>query len=203
MDNENRAYYINIAALSISILSLIIAGGGVWCAMQQLEMALYQIEYPNLNVTHQIDEENGILKITLENTASKKETGTINFYRLEVSDSKPHLQKPSLKPGENMTLNLAIEIDEKNYTIYSEKVEYPLLASFKIPESTVHKLYFITEDTSISYKITCDNCYPQGIVRRIPDWGTIESGFSIGPNKTISGLVPIYSWTTYTPEDLP
>jgi len=47
MNKENRAWdYINIAALSISILSLIVAGGGVWCAMQQLEMALIRLNIP-------------------------------------------------------------------------------------------------------------------------------------------------------------
>ena len=81
-----------------------------------------------------------------------------------------------------------------------KKGDWPLLASFQIPTK---ELYFITENTSISYKITCDNCYSQGIIRRIPEWQAIEGGFSIGPNNTISGSVPIYSWTTYTLEDLP
>lgn len=190
---------INIISLTISILSLIVAVVGIWYAIQQLNLALYQIEYPKLNVTHQIDEENGRLKIFIKNTASKKETGTINFYRLEISDSKPHMQLKSLKPGENITLDLSIKISEKNYTIRSEKGEWPLLTSFQIP---AHKLYFITEKTSISYKITCDNCYPQGIIKRIPDWQEIISRISIDANYTIRGSVPIYSWITYNLSDL-
>ena len=121
MNKENRAYYISIVAVLLSIASLIVA---VWClgyATQQLDLALYQIEYPNLNVTHQIDDENGRLIIFIENTASKKETGTINFYRLEVSESKPHKQLESLQSGENITLELSIKVDEKNYTIASKK----------------------------------------------------------------------------------
>jgi len=191
-------------ALIISILSLIVATGGIFYAVQQLDLALYQIEYPELNVTHQIDEEKGILNIFIKNTAKLKETGTINFYRLEISDSKPHLQLDSLKPGENTTLNISIKVDEKNYTLPSEKGELPLLTrfiKFRIPR---YKLYFITEKTSISYRITCDNCYPQGITKRIPEWQSIKGyEFSIDENYSIRGFIPTYSWTTYSLKDLP
>ena len=197
--NKNISYKISKFSLILSILSLLVAVVGIWYAVQQLNLALYQIEYPKLNVTHQIDEENGRLKIFIKNTALRKETGTINFYRLEISDSKPHMQLKSLKPGENITLDLSIKISEKNYTIHSEKGEWPLLTSFQIP---THKLYFITEKTSISYKLTCDNCYSQGIIKRIPDWQEIRSRISIGPNYTIRGSIPIYSWTSYNLEDV-
>jgi len=155
-----------------------------------------------LNVTHQIDEENGFLKITIENTASRKETGTINFYRLEVSDSKPHKQFGSLRQGENRSFWVPINVDEKNYNVSVLESEYPTLTAFEVPRI----LYMMTDNTSISYKITCDNCYAQGIVKRIPDWKTIEMGVAIsrtGSNYTASGILPIYSWTTYTPDDLP
>jgi len=190
-------------------LNLIIGVVTVLCflfAIWQLHLAFYQIEYPNLNVTHQIDEENGILKITIENTASKKETGTINFYRIEVSDSKPHKQLESLRPGDNRSFWVPINVDEKYYNVSVLESEYPTLTAFEVPGITQHKLYLMTDNTSISYKITCDNCYAQGIVKRIPDWKTIETGFAIsrtGSNYTASGILPIYSWTTYTPEDLP
>ncbi|MBN1761902.1 MAG: hypothetical protein JW878_02315 [Methanomicrobia archaeon] len=192
--------------LILCVVCLIVTVVGFGIAIWQLNLTLYQTEYPDLNITHQIDKENGFLKITLENTASRKETGTINFYRLEVSDSKPHLQLESLNPGDNTSFFAAISVDEKYYNVSDLESEYPTLTAFELPGITRHKLYMITENTSISYKITCDNCHPQGFVKRIPDWETIETGFAIsrtGSNYTVNGTLPIYSWVTYTPEDLP
>ena len=181
----------------IGIISLIVAIGGFYIGLKQLQLAVFQTEYPTLNITHQIDEKNGRLNIFVKNTASRKETGAINFYRLEISDSKPHMQLESLKPGENITFGLEINV---NYTIPQSGIKWPLLANFQLP---AYKLYFITEKTSISYKITCDNCYPQGVIKRIPEFSAIESFIIIGPNYSyIKGSIPTYSWKTFSLEDL-
>lgn len=192
--------------LILSVVCLIVTVVGFGIAIWQLNLTLYQTEYPDLNVTHQIDKEKGILKITIENEASRKEIGTINFYRLEVSDSKPHKQFESLKPGDNKSVWVPINVYEKDYNVSVLDTEYPAFTAFELPGITQHKLYMMTDNTSISYKITCDNCYAQGVVKRIPNWSIIETGFAIshtGSNYTASGILPIYSWVTYTPEDLP
>lgn len=199
--HQIRMLQTKIAAFRepLGAIALIVAIVGIGLAFWQLQLALYQIEYPNLNVTHQLDEENGRLKIFITNTATLKETGTINFYRLEVSDWKPHMQLESLKPGQNVTFELSVKVSSKNFTIPQGPAEWPVLSNFTLP---YFQLYFATEDASISYRITCDNCYSQGIIRRIPNWQEVQPHLTIGPNYTVRGSLPTYAWTIYPQENL-
>jgi len=166
-------------------------------------LTYYQIEYPKLIVNETIVDNGdgtGRLKIYVENNALIKATGTINFFRLDINPNIPHMQINSLKPGENITFDTEIRISEKNYSFQENDLPPFALSSYKIP---VYKLYFITEEISISYKISCDNCYPQGILRRVPELGSIQTSFLLDPlTGEMSGKLKIYDWTKFDIDDL-
>jgi len=186
----------NSVSFIIGILGLIIAIGGIY-------LAYYQIEYPKLFVNQTIIDNGdgtGRLQVYIENQALLKPTGTINFFRLNINPSIPHMQVDSLDPGENITFDTDIKISNKNYPFKEDKAPPGALSRYGIP---IDKLYFIMEEISISYKITCDNCQSQGILRRIPELGKIETGIILNQiTGEQYGSLKIYSWTTYSEEDL-
>lgn len=180
----------------IEIIALILALAGIF-------LAYYQIEYPKLFVNQTITDNQdgtGRLKIYVENRAWFKPTGTINFFRLDINPNIPHIQVDSLNPGENITFDTDIRILKKNYSFSRKEAPSGALSSYQIP---AYKLYFVMEETSISYKITCDNCHSQGILRRIPGLGLIETSFTLNQlTGEMSGVLKIYNWTKYTSGDL-
>ncbi|MFZ3077328.1 MAG: hypothetical protein WA139_02640 [Candidatus Aenigmatarchaeota archaeon] len=177
----------------IEIIGLILTIFSIW-------YSYYLSESASLEVNQTIDTANNRLNIMVKNKAIFKETGNISFFRLEISDSKPFMITKSLKPDENFSYSLSINITGKNITIPPLKEKYPILVGCQFPYS---KLYYATEEASISYKITCDNCFSQGIVRRIPDFQIVIFNFTLNPvNKTCHGSLPIYSWTNFRIEDI-
>jgi len=180
----------------IGIMALIIAIVGIY-------LAFYQIEYPRLFVNQTVvDNKDGTgrLKIYVENKALFKSTGTINFFRLNINPNIPHMQVNSLDPGENIIFDTDIRIYEKEYQFQEEEPLPGASSRYKIPAV---ELYFIMEDTSLSYRITCDNCHSQGVLKRIPELGTIETSIILNQSSgEQSGVLKIYNWTTYSLEDL-
>jgi len=167
-----------------------------------LGFTFYEAEYPKLNVEHQIDEKNGTLNIFIENNAKLKKTGIINFYRLDISEITPYSQLDSLSPGQNHTFTLGINTDNINYNMsyrlrYDEgSIDY-IFPQYKL-------LYSLSEQNSISYKITCDNCFSQGIIKRIPDFQKINGRFVLDSDYIPqNSSLTKYSWVVYSPKDLP
>lgn len=161
-----------------------------------------QLEPAILNVSHEIDVSNPKeqwLFIHVKNIAQFKSTGNITLYRIEVDPHKPHMILPSLEPNENRTIELRINYTQVNYSIKSENIGFGVTC--EIPTS---KLYFIHEKESISYKLTCDNCKTEGIIRRIPSLEAIETTLVFKPEtRSCEGKFPTYSWVQYRLEDLP
>lgn len=192
----NKKIKINKFSLILGVIALIISILGIY-------LAYYQIEYPKLFVNQTlIDNEDGTgrLNVYVENQALLKPTGTINFFRESISPDEPHMQVESLNPGENITFKTDIRIYEKNYSFQEEEPLPGALSRYKIPAD---KLYFIMESTSLYYRITCDNCHSQGIFKRIPELGKVETGIRLNQlTGEQSGVLKIYNWTTYSIEDL-
>ena len=194
---------ISQVSLNLSQKSIELTNEGINYSKQQINMAIYDMEHAELIVNHTIDEKNGRIYVTIRNNATMKETGKIYFYRLGVDDANPHMVFDSLKPGETKTLNLAINISKKNFTVDKKNSTYPVLLEFQITQ--ISKLSFVTEKTSLSYKITCDNCYSQGIIKREPESESSTVSITLqNINGTLvpSASIPIYKWITYDVDSL-
>src|SRR3989338_2195629 len=168
---------------------------GFVLAMFSIWYSFYLSEMAELEVWHELNETTGRLTVWVKNNAIFRETGTINFFRLEVSDSKPHLQTNSIKPNETQEFELEVNINERNISIQQRNVTFPRIAGFTIP---YYKLYFATEkDASITYKISCDNCKSQGVVKRIPSFDEVQGRLSlmvVNDTFIVYGSVPVYKW---------
>lgn len=170
----------------VEVIGFVLAIFSIW-------YSYYLSEPAKLEVNYTVDVINNRLLISVKNTAFFKETGNVSLFRLEVSDSKPHMIIKSLVPNESFKFDLSINITSKGITIPSSEPTYPSLVNCTVP---TYKLYFATEKSSISYKITCDNCFSQGVIRRIPDFQRTQIEIIFNPeNKTCSGTLPIYSWS--------
>ncbi len=166
---------------------------GFFLTIFSIWYSFYLSEQATLISNHTIDYENNKLIVSVKNKALFKETGNISFFRIEVSDSKPMMIVKSLKPNENFTFNLGINIGKKNVSVVSSFTPiYPALFNCSL---SAYQLYYVTEETSISYRISCDNCPSQGIVRRIPDFQSAELKLILNPkDRNCGGLLTIYSW---------
>lgn len=178
-----------IIAFLITILSL-------WLTILQIRQA----EPALLNVTESVNKEIGVISITFENIAKHKETGIINFFQLEVNDFKPVKQYPSLKPGSSRTVEFPITVAWRNITV---------IRSLTNPQISIPlNRFYSTPETSLSYRITCDNCYSQGIIRRLPAYEEIVryerdfmftmEGSETGP-KFVNFSLQAYSWNVLPP----
>ncbi len=54
-----------------------------------------------------------------------------------------------------------------------------------------------TKHTSISFKITCDNCPSHGVIRRIPDFNSVSFTFGINQNGITGASTPVFEWVDY------
>lgn len=146
---------------------------------------------------HNISELDGRLNIYAKNNAFIRSTGYIDIYRIEIDPNKPHIQlKEGLKHRETKQIaSLLIRVNRSNEIVVSNDFK----KEFHIPSA----LFFITEETSISYKIICDNCRQDGIIKRIPEMGAIEPKLILD-HKTnqVRMAIPIYKWETKQLEDL-
>ncbi len=181
----------------VGIVGFVLAIFSIW-------YSYYLSENAELEVWHELNKSKGRLTVWVKNKAIFRETGTVNFYRLEISDSKPHLQINSIKPNETTKVELEVNITERNISLQKRNVTYPKLAGFTLP---YYKLYFATEkDASISYRINCDNCKSQGIIRRIPEYDIVEGWVSlmiINETFVAQGSIPIYRWVEFSLADVP
>jgi hypothetical protein len=158
-------------------------------------LAFYFASPVNLSVRHEISyEDGGHLLIYGKNNDFFRSTGTIHLYRLEVSDSKPHMQLKgnyTLGPGqERLLFDVQINVSEKTFSIPADGIgqDYQL---------SLHEMYFVTEKTSISYRITCDACSGQGIVERIPHQaGPVPL---VMENGALTWKTPVYTWDEFEP----
>lgn len=151
-----------------------------------------------LQVNDTVNETEGRWYINVTNTHPLKETGAIYLYRLEKNPLKPHMSsKKGLKPGESKIYNLSFDFKEESIDFSQEELPYALCGT--VPYS---KLYFIFEHISITFKITCDNCPSQGIIRRLPEFGAVHFSVVL-TNENISKIeVPTYEWVDYNLEDV-
>jgi len=175
---------------------------GIFLTILSIWVAFYLSTPIELNMSHDVSEDGETLYIHIKNTDWFRDSGTVTLYRLEVSDSKPHMQltgNRTLAPGKEETLTLRIKRSEERIELNQENFGFGM--GFSIPSA----LFYITEKTSISYKITCDNCPPQGIVRRQPALGQMETLvkiININGSPVVSGALPIYEWVDYDIEDI-
>ena len=181
----NWRWIVDIILFAIAIFS-------IWFA--------YYLSNPiDLEIWHNISIEEGRLYIYGKNNDFFRSTGDIELYRMEVNPEKPHMQlrgNETLKRKKSrMLFSLLIEINESEEFLLSEDFYKP----FSIPAV---KTYFIMDKESISYKITCDNCRKQGIIKRVPDYGGIDIRIAVGRSLPVMGKIPLYSWKEFDLEDL-
>lgn len=193
--------------LEIEIIGIVIAISSVWFSYHlstQESLERYkQLEPAVLNVTHWVnisDPQDKFLFINIKNVAKFKATGNLSIYRIETNPYRPAILLPSLNAGENTTIQLGI-----NYSIATYPIEFGefLFEDWYVRNVTIpaYKLYYITEHTSISYRIACDNCNSEGIVRRFPEFGTSEPIIRVS-KTTMQLALPIYSWIDFSLDDL-
>ena len=189
LNNSKKSTFISIMAILLTMIFAIIS--------------ILHSQPTNLEVWHEIDKDNERLIIHIKNSDSRfkfmSDTGNIYIYRLEVSDSKPHIliDKP-LKPGEETYVNLSINYNNLHVVFPSKVLRYGKECTIPMPE-----YYFLMENISISYKVSCDTCSGQGVTNRIPDFGAIEAALNIDPKTDkCDGIIPIYSWPRYGLDDL-
>jgi len=150
-------------------------------------LTFYFLSPINLTVWHNISDD-GVLTVHAKNNDFFRPTDTINLYRLDISDSIPHVQLTgdnTLMPGEEKILfNFRINISE-------QYIELPSKGDgFIIPGDT----YYLVGKNSISYKVSCDTCSNE-IIKRIPTYQEYSVNLKIDrENRTVSGSIPVYSW---------
>ncbi|MBS3075859.1 hypothetical protein J4429_05370 [Candidatus Pacearchaeota archaeon] len=150
-----------------------------------------------LEISENIDVDAGRLNITVKNIDWIRSTGNIYLYRLEVSGDKPHIVLPDLKQRKINKFELNINVKEEPISAFRQVDEFG--ESCTVPFG---KLYFVTEKTSISYKISCDSCSAQGLIRRIPDFGAVKGINTLTSDNYCNYSIPAYSWTEFYLEDV-
>lgn len=155
----------------------------------ELNSTLWMTTPVNLNVTHELDDSAGRLNITVQNKHPSKNTGEIQLYRLNVDPNIPFMIfEEGLKPGEQHNFSLTFYVDCKETPLKGD-----IRSLIKINSSVYAKAYHSTRTDTLAYKITCDSCSPQGIVRSIPKSDDTLFSFAL-TSKNYSVCVPIYFW---------
>ena len=151
-----------------------------------------------LQVNSTVDENEGRWYINVTNTHPTKETGKVYLYKLELNPDKPSMALDrSLKPGDSEVFSLTIKSKKENIT-FSQNIE-PRGFSWTPPSS---EAYYVNEHVSISVRITCDACSSQGVLLRVPDFGSILMEF-VMTNKGIQSInMNTYEWLDYKLEDI-
>lgn len=152
----------------------------------------------SLMVTDSYDLKQGRLYINVTNTHPSRPTGTLYLYKLEIDPNKPEMINESgIAPRETIQYSLTIKYHEENVTFKSNKYRY----GFDFTPPAV-ETYYILKHNSVSYKVTCDNCPSQGVIRRIPCFGCIEFNFLVNRSGIIATSIPIFEWVDYKLEDI-
>ncbi len=151
-----------------------------------------------LNVTHFYNETAGRLYINVTNLHPLRETGSLYLYRIEISSNKPHMFfEQGLKPGESHLFSLTAK---KREAAVDADLGGPLYGrDFTLPAV---RTYFANEYASISYKVACDNCPSQGIIRRLPDFSVIDFTITLSIEGVKNVTIPVYEWTDYKLDDV-
>ena len=145
-----------------------------------------------------INETEGRWYINITNVHPIKETGKVYLYKLEINPNKPSMALDnSLKPGESKQFSLTIKTKEENIS-FKQNIE-PFGFSWTVP---ISKVYYINDHISISVRISCDACSPQGIILRVPDFSAIQIK-NIMINKSINSMsINTYEWLDYELKDI-
>ena len=153
----------------------------------------------DLDVKHSytINGSEGWLYINITNTHPFKRTGEVYLYKLEIDPDKPEmLNETGVGPSESKSYKLAFKSNKINISFESEEPY-----TVRIPSS---KSQYAAKHASITYKITCDACPPQGIIRRIPSFRSTIYYFDLdvlnGMTNKVSML--IFEWVDYTIKDI-
>ena len=165
---------------------------------QALNRTYWMTAPVTLIVVHDYNESTGRLKIYAKNTHPLRETGRIYLYKLEANPSKPEqVNETGLKPGETQLLfDLSFEVQ---YVCINKETPF----GKRIDVQAGKMYYIISNETSISYKITCDNCPSQGYIARIPDFQEISVRPEIDPkNRTTKISMPVFRWTVFSLDEI-
>ncbi|MFW6029754.1 MAG: hypothetical protein ACOCRO_05815 [Halanaerobiales bacterium] len=172
-------------------ISLFLAIVSIWFA--------YYLSTPiNLEIWHKIKGEK--LIIYGKNHDLLRSTGPIELYRMNIDPNIPLMRLKGddiLGPREKNKL-FSLEINRKQSKPFIK--DKLLNKTTRIPAG---KIYYVMEKTSISYKITCDNCKNQGIIKRIPPLSEITISTILNKKKGIKEFsIPIYSWPEYNLDEM-
>lgn len=165
---------------------------------ESLNYTFWSTKPVTLKVIHFPDEESGRWYINVTNTHPLRSTGSIYLYQLEKSGYKPQmLIEDELKPGETQNFTLDFKVEKKNVTYIQERTYYgySLIPPFV-------KTYYINNHISLTFKITCDNCPPHGVIRRLPNFGSVDFRMIRTKGGITSVSIPVYSWTDYQLDDI-
>ena len=141
--------------------------------------------YPN----HPANSSLRSLQITVKNTHPSKETGELYIYRLEKDKGVPFDNESSLGPNESRH-SFILEVKKGEVKIK------PSTASTHVEYACMHKPF------RISYKISCDNCPPEGFTRTFPPNEKEcvkkykDTYYSDQP------LIDTYEWVDHKPEEV-
>jgi len=139
--------------------------------------------------------------INITNTHPYRNTGTIYLYRLEINPSKPHMIiEEGVAPGESRNFSLVFKTKE-------EPIEFKLMKNLLGYGATIPvEAYFVYDHISITARITCDSCSPQGFFRRLPKTGSLPFTTKIVNIK--GSIIPTdvyidsFEWVDYELEDI-
>ncbi|MBI2129539.1 hypothetical protein HYU07_04835 [Candidatus Woesearchaeota archaeon] len=150
-----------------------------------------------LKVVDWVNESEGRWYINVTNTHPLRSTGTIYLYRFEINPHTPHIiNKTGIGPGQTIFYSLAFNVTEKD--LFPNRSSLEPLHILTIS----NKAYYVMEHESISFKISCDNCPSQGIIRRFPDFEIVKYRMSFTTLGLTNLTIPSYTWVDYTMKDL-
>ncbi len=190
-----KSPWMNLISLGVAVIS-IIASGYYFSAGINTSIELAESVLLDINQTYDANSER--IYISATNRHPSKRTGTIYLYKLEIDPDKPEqVDEAGLGPGE--TKNYSLTFRRKYATIKNDPIKTPNKRMLTLPAS---KAYYVYAHSSISYKLTCDNCPPGGFVRRIPPHESVEFCTSFTPEGFTSSKLPVYEWVDYHLEDI-
>ncbi|MEK6963831.1 MAG: hypothetical protein AABX70_05360 [Nanoarchaeota archaeon] len=150
-----------------------------------------------LEIDQRYDVDAGRLYVSVTNTHFLKRTGAISLYKLEINPNKPEqIYEEGIGPGETKNYSLTFKV--KHAKINKSPEMDKQNDQFTLPAEA----YYVYAHTSISYKITCDNCPSNGFIRRIPPTQSMEFNIPLNPQKKPEILLPVYEWVDYKLEDI-
>ncbi len=180
---------ITVIGIILTLFGLFLSYYGIQKSIDISEQSLndtFWLTSPvTLDINYTYDDKKGVMKINITNTHSRKGTGAISLYRLEVNPNTPYVViEEGLSPYSSTNLSLLYEVSRKNLSTFNGP-------SFLLPSN-------VSFNETISFKIVCDNCPSNGYIRRLPPFKISVYMVTLNPNNGKTDVaIPKYRWLDY------